>query len=286
MRTTNEIITKLNEVAIQVFGGEVKFTPAEAIQPGTLVFFLTDPNHVLPENSVQENFPVDNMKLTLIKEFGIRSGIYADWINNGTKPFSRLVLFPGLSANLVSTLKEIAPKVGFFIRENGNEDEYNFVLCYNFFDGEIKRPFEKRTGVQCFWGGHSLTLYPNQKVDVNAILAEEKAETEAKAQAEATKAAEKKEYARKCGRLARKYKVPFVNVLRLGLNEEEIKFHADSLKAAQKQINAMSHNEKKRLDHEIFVCGRARKQSALKELGVYVGNGDVNHMDFTMLNFR
>lgn len=286
MRTNNEIITKLNEVAIQVFGGEVKFTPAEAIQPGTLVFFLTDPNQVLPENSVQENFPVDNMKLALIKEFGIQSGIYADWINNGTKPFSRLVLFPGLSANLVSTLEEIAPKVGFFIKENGNEDEYNFVLCYNFFDGEIKRPFEKRTGVQCFCSGNSLTLYPNKKVDVDAILAEEKTEAEAKAKAEAAKAAEKKEYARISGKLARKYNVPFVNVLRLGHNEEEIKLHADSLKAAQKQIYAMSSKERERLDHELFVCGRARKQSALKELGIYVGNGDVNHMDFTMLKFR
>ena len=81
----------------------------------------------------------------------------------------------------------------------------------------------------------------------------------------------RKEYARECGRLSRKYKVDFGDVIRLGTNE-------DVLKRYKEQVDDYNH--------ELFICGRSRKESALTALGVTVPSEesvDVNHMSFSQL---
>ena len=109
--------------------------------------------------------------------------------------------------------------------------------------------------------------------------AEERARVAAE---EAEKAASRKSYAQRCGVISRKYGIPFANVLRMGDNEEEAQNHKDSIKVALVEIGRMSKKDREYWSWELS-CGRARKKSALQRLGVYTGNGDVNHMDFEIL---
>ena len=98
-------------------------------------------------------------------------------------------------------------------------------------------------------------------------------------------AAERKEYARNCGRVAKRLGISFVNVLRLGYkDEEQLKEFQKSLVAAKKRLSAMSEEDRDYYDHEIFGCGRARMAAALHSLGVQTFGRDVRYMDFSELS--
>lgn len=98
-------------------------------------------------------------------------------------------------------------------------------------------------------------------------------------------AAERKEYARNCGRVAKRLGISFVNVLRLGYqNENELKEFQASLMAAKKRLASMSEEDREYYEHEIFGCGRARMASALNSLGVQTFGRDVRYMDFSLLS--
>lgn len=79
----------------------------------------------------------------------------------------------------------------------------------------------------------------------------------------------KKEHARMCSKMARKYSIPFEISLRCFKgNEEDIKVFVSSLKEAiGKDYNA---NE--------LCCGRARRRAEIERLGIVIGNVDPNHI--------
>jgi len=167
-----------------------------------------------------------------------------------------------------------------FIEER--ENEIVFQLSYN---GELPvyqwEELNFQLGPNWTTCGHRAYYSPNKYSDEEVIAWREAKVAEAKAEAEA-EAKAKKDYARRCGRIARRFKIPFVNVLRMGDSEEEAKKHQQSLKEAISIIEKMDASEKEDWGHELS-CGRARRQTALDHLGVYTGRGDVNYMDFSML---
>lgn len=167
----------------------------------------------------------------------------------------------------------------FFMEER--ENEIVFQLCYN---GELPgyqwEELDFQLGPNWMTCGHRAYYSPKYS-DEEVIAWREDKIAEKKAE-EVKKAQEKKEYARRCGRISRRFGLPFVNVLRMGDNEEEAKKHQESLKKAVSIIKRMEASEKEDWEHELS-CGRARRQAALAHLEVYTGRGDVNHMDFSML---
>ena len=108
---------------------------------------------------------------------------------------------------------------------------------------------------------------------------------EAARQQREKEAKERKDYARNCGKVAKRLGISFVNVLRLGYkDEEQLKEFQASLLAAKKQLAAMSEEDRDYYDHEIFGCGRARMAAALHSLGVQTFGRDVRYMDFSELS--
>lgn len=99
----------------------------------------------------------------------------------------------------------------------------------------------------------------------------------------AEEAIEHKKYAQECGRTARRLGINFVNVLRLGYeDEEELLAFKKAMERAKQMIKASDTNLQDYLYHEIMESGRARKQEALASLGIVV-KADVNHMSFDEL---
>ncbi len=93
----------------------------------------------------------------------------------------------------------------------------------------------------------------------------------------------RKEYARECGRLSRKYKVDFKDVIRLGTDEDVLKRYKEQLDVAIEKISEFSGEQVYDYSHELFACGRSRKETALNELGITVPleeSVDVNWMNF------
>ena len=167
----------------------------------------------------------------------------------------------------------------FFMEER--ENEIVFQLCYN---GELPgyqwEELDFQLGPNWTTCSHRACYSPKYS-DEEVIAWREEQMAKKKAEAEA-EAKSKKDYARRCGRIARRFNLPFVNVLRMGDSEEEAKKHQQSLKEAISIIRKMDASEKEDWEHELS-CGRARRQAALAHLEVYTGRGDVNHMDFSML---
>ncbi len=119
-----------------------------------------------------------------------------------------------------------------------------------------------------------------------ALLGEIKAEEEAVERAEReAEALRRKEYARNCGRVAKRLGISFVNVLRMGYEDEEVlKAFQASLVAAKKKLAAMKKKEREYYNHEIFACGRARLRAAVESLGIVIPEQvDVFYMDFSTL---
>ncbi len=139
-------------------------------------------------------------------------------------------------------------------------------------------------------GNFSATVYPEDfdritHPKILSILNEIKEiKEEEKRKAEEAEASRRKEYARKCSRVAKRLGVSFVNVLRLGYEDEErLKEFKQSMVEAKKQLEAMSEEERDSYEHEIFHCGRARMSEALEKLGVKTFGKDVYYMDFIEL---
>lgn len=106
---------------------------------------------------------------------------------------------------------------------------------------------------------------------------------EAEDEKRAAEALEQKKYAKECGRTARRLGVNFVNVLRLGY-EDEAKLEAfkKAMERAKQIIEVSPADLQDRLYHEIVECGRDRRKAALASLGVVV-DADVNYMRFDEL---
>lgn len=140
----------------------------------------------------------------------------------------------------------------------------------------------ERLGQVKFEGTRIETLSPTSPVA--SYIAEALAEYRA---AEKTKRAEEalehKKYAQECGRTARQLGINFVNVLRLGYEDEnKLMAFQKAMQRAKQMIEASDTNLQDYLYHEIMECGRARKQEALASLGIVV-KADVNYMNFDEL---
>lgn len=106
---------------------------------------------------------------------------------------------------------------------------------------------------------------------------------EAEAKKNEAEALKQKKYAKECGRTARRLGMDFVNVLRLGYEDENklIAFQK-AMERAQQIIEASQADLRDRLYHEIMECGRDRRKAALASLGILV-DADVNYMRFDKL---
>ena len=140
----------------------------------------------------------------------------------------------------------------------------------------------ERLGRIQFEGTRIETLSPTSPVAsfVAEALAEYRTAEEKKRAAEAL---EHKKYAKECGLVARRLGVNFVNVLRLGYEDENklIAFQK-AMQRAQQIVEASDADLQDRLYHEIVECGRDRRKVALASLGVEV-DADVNYMCFDEL---
>lgn len=104
------------------------------------------------------------------------------------------------------------------------------------------------------------------------------------AQKAAEKAADNKKYAQKCGRTARRLDMNFVNVLRMGYEDEEkLLAFKKSMERAKQMFAASDYDTKAYLYHEIMDCGRERMTAALASLGIIVEGVDVKYMDWREL---
>lgn len=106
---------------------------------------------------------------------------------------------------------------------------------------------------------------------------------EAEAKKNEAEALERRNYARECGRTARRLGINFVNVLRMGYEDESklIAFQK-AMQRAQQLVEASPADLQDRLYHEIVECGRDRRKAALASLGIVV-DADVNYMQFDEL---
>lgn len=126
--------------------------------------------------------------------------------------------------------------------------------------------------------------YSSPDSPVAIMLAKALAEyREAEAKKNEAEALEHKKYAKECGLVARRLGINFINVLRLGYEDEnKLMAFQKAMQRAKQMIEASDTNLQDYLYHEIMECGRARKQEALASLGIVV-KADVNYMNFDEL---
>ena len=99
----------------------------------------------------------------------------------------------------------------------------------------------------------------------------------------AAEEAKRKAYARECGKIARRLKVPFGMVLAFQQDEEAIKSFYQSLETAKERLRGQDQSAKVELYHELYECGRARKAAAMAELGINWGSADPNRLSLDTL---
>lgn len=153
------------------------------------------------------------------------------------------------------------------------ETEQELIICTS---------VSERYGRIQFEGTRIETVSSNSPVA--AFIEEALAEyREAEKTKRAAEALEHKKYAQECGLVARRLGINFVNVLRMGY-EDEIKLVAfqKAMQRAQQIVEVSPADLQDRLYHEIVECGRDRKTAALASLGVVV-DADVNYMNFDEL---
>lgn len=106
---------------------------------------------------------------------------------------------------------------------------------------------------------------------------------EAEEKKRAEEALEHKKYAQECGRTARRLGINFINVLRLGYEDENklIAFQK-AMERAKQIVEASPADLRDVIYHEVMECGRDRRKAELASLGVIV-DADVNYMRFDEL---
>lgn len=106
---------------------------------------------------------------------------------------------------------------------------------------------------------------------------------EAEAKKNEAEALEHKKYAKECGLVARRLGINFVNVLRLGYEDENklIAFQK-AMERAKQIVEASPADLRDVIYHEVMECGRDRRKAELASLGVVV-DADVNYMRFDEL---
>ena len=94
--------------------------------------------------------------------------------------------------------------------------------------------------------------------------------------------ASKTEYAKKCGGLAHRLGISFVNVLRIGPDKNKLMKFKNSYQRALIKAQALSLKEQRRL-YDLLNNGRKARKEALELLEIQYFDVDVNLLDFTEL---
>lgn len=153
------------------------------------------------------------------------------------------------------------------------ETEQEIVICTSVSESYGRIQFE---------GTRIETVSPTSPVAsyISEALAEYR---EAEAEKRAKEALEHKKYAQECGRTARQLGINFVNVLRLGYEDENklIAFQK-AMERAKQIIEASPADLRDVIYHEVMECGRDRRKAELASLGIVV-DADVNYMQFDEL---
>lgn len=116
-------------------------------------------------------------------------------------------------------------------------------------------------------------MYDEQKrnIDTKAILEKKKEQYS------------RRIYARVCGGLSSRLGVSYVNVLRIGTNEDELLEFKASYKKAIERIKKMPLSDIRLFYNELFKSSRNRRKTALDALGVKYFNADVLILDLKEL---
>ncbi len=164
-----------------------------------------------------------------------------------------------------------------------NDGSYRYTLVQkNEQEVIVSAMVYERYGRIQFEGTRIETVSPTSPVAsfVEKALAAYRAAEAEKREAEAL---EHKKYAKECGRTARRLGINFVNVLRMGYEDEsKLMAFQKAMQRAQQLVEASPAELQDHLYHEIMECGRDRKTAALASLGIVV-DADVNYMNFDEL---
>ncbi len=103
-------------------------------------------------------------------------------------------------------------------------------------------------------------------------------------QKEKDEATYRKEYARMCGALGNRLGIAYVNVLRIGPNEENLREFKRTYADAVEKVKKLSLSELRHLQLEVFKKNRTCRRNVLVGLGVKFFNADVMLMDLSDLD--
>lgn len=148
--------------------------------------------------------------------------------------------------------------------------------------GEIMTEIEEHMFHLTFKGIEISFFTPETKV-ASFVADGIKEYREAEEKKRAEEALEHKKYAQECGRTARRLGINFINVLRLGYEDENklIAFQK-AMERAKQIVEASPADLRDVIYHEVMECGRDRRKAELASLGVIV-DADVNYMRFDEL---
>ncbi len=93
----------------------------------------------------------------------------------------------------------------------------------------------------------------------------------------------RKEYARLCGALGFRLGISYVNVLRIGINEDELREFKRTYDEAIENVKRMPLSDLRQLQIGLFKGTRARRRATLEYLGVKFFDADVLLMDLAEL---
>lgn len=229
--------------------------------------------------------PWDNKSTSFFKLYGSEGGItfwtYRVWGNYTSQGSVLEEVSEEVYERGIETLLADADRYG----DNGEFDdgEYrNTLVQKNEQEIVIHTSISEKYGRIQFEG--TRIEYTSPISPVASYIAEALAEyREAEAKKHEAEALERRKYAKECGRTARRLGINFVNVLRLGYEDEsKLVAFQKAMQRAQQLVEASPADLQDRLYHEIVECGRDRKTAALASLGIVV-DADVNYMQFDEL---
>lgn len=201
----------------------------------------------------------------------------------------RLVIFPEIKMRTLSDFRNILDEAcrlenlkyhqGPDILEKNNLSDRQLLLRVSFSKPASKSSrnricwkFQQKNGILCKCIANNEFL-----IDCNCRINAEDLDNQRENERQ------KKLHADKCGKLARLYGLPFINVLCLGADESLLKRHLLSLERASGLIAAQEKKEKRILYRQLFKAGRETRRKTLQSLGIVIEKADITKMDFSML---
>lgn len=231
-----------------------------------------------------------SVKISLIAEESVR---YCSDYFAGTNPFYVTLkhlfkaegaffsyFYSGNYTNTTRILTEISEEV--YLREKANLlEEYSWVpLNSSVSDDDTKYSLYLEENKEVSYSLDSENIKVSSDTSIKRELDKALEELEAYNRAEAEKRdAEKKEHAHKCGKLSRKYGIPFSTALALG-DEKRIIRYWISFNRLRVNVGKLTQERRDYLCNELY-CGRDRKGAALRALDIEYYPTDPNRFNLT-----